>query len=329
MEAFSDQHHLVDAQAIADVTAYVSQLRPLEASGHGSGELLVHGAESYANACASCHGGAGEGDAEQAVPGLAAQHLSICVVRSMTRWMVGARTSRDSTSGYWQNWIAHDIGAICDYLSRLGAGDHSPRFGDPLQVNRCVCAAKPVRAAFTLVASGSENSQRREDNQGFPRRGHPARRPTYIAAYKYGDLFPLCSPRMASSTRDFGGAMKVGTICQRLVSTVNRSDEVSAAARLMRDAHVGYYLVVVQTVASGRAPHPIGVLTDRDLVVMLLARDVTPSAVSVGDVMTANPVTIRESDSIEDCPPKDARARGSSYAGRRRAWRSHRSVVHG
>lgn len=34
--------------------------------------------------------------------------------------------------------------------------------------------------------------------------------------------------------------MKVGTICQRLVSTVNRSDEVSAAARLMREAHVGY-----------------------------------------------------------------------------------------
>lgn len=92
--------------------------------------------------------------------------------------------------------------------------------------------------------------------------------------------------------------MKVGTICQRLVSTVKRSDEVSAAARLMRDAHVGY-LVVVQTVASDRAPHPVGVLTDRDLVVMLLARDVTPSAVSVGDVMTANPVTVRESDSVE------------------------------
>ncbi len=92
--------------------------------------------------------------------------------------------------------------------------------------------------------------------------------------------------------------MKVGTICQRLVSTVKRSDEVSAAARLMREDHVGY-LVVVETDDLGRFPRPIGVLTDRDLVVLLLARDVTPSAVSVGDVMTANPVTIRESDSIE------------------------------
>ncbi len=92
--------------------------------------------------------------------------------------------------------------------------------------------------------------------------------------------------------------MRVGTICQRQVSTVKRSAEVSAAARLMKDAHVGY-LVVVPTDASDRAPHPVRVLTDRDLVVMLLAREVTPSAVSVGDVMIANPVTVRETDSIE------------------------------
>jgi len=58
--------------------------------------------------------------------------------------------------------------------------------------------------------------------------------------------------------------MKVGTTCQRLVSTVNRSDEVSAAARLMREVHVGY-LVVVETDALGRGARPIGVLTDRDL----------------------------------------------------------------
>jgi len=60
------------------------------------------------------------------------------------------------------------------------------------------------------------------------------------------------------------------------------------------------YLVVVETDALGRVARPIGVLTDRDLVLTLLARDVIPSAVSVGDVMTANPVTIRDSDSIED-----------------------------
>src|SRR5579864_5921871 len=64
------------------------------------------------------------------------------------------------------------------------------------------------------------------------------------------------------------------------------------------------YLVVVETDALGRVARPIGVLTDRDLVLTLLARDVIPSAVSVGDVMTVNPVTIRDSDSIEDALQK-------------------------
>ena len=92
--------------------------------------------------------------------------------------------------------------------------------------------------------------------------------------------------------------MKVGTICQRVVVTVQRSDEVTTAAHLMRDKHVGY-LVVVQTDAAGGAPRPIGVLTDRDLVVTLLARDVSPGSVRVGDVMTPNPVTVAESDAME------------------------------
>src|SRR6185437_10524997 len=131
------------------------------------------------------------------------------------------------------------------------------------QVNR-LRVRRETRACRVRWSLGSENSQRREDNQGFPRRGHPARRPTYIAACKYEDLSRLCGPRMALSTRDFGGVMKVGTTCQRLVSTVNRSDEVSAAARLMREVHVGY-LVVVETDALGRGARPIGVLTDRDL----------------------------------------------------------------
>jgi CBS domain-containing protein len=91
--------------------------------------------------------------------------------------------------------------------------------------------------------------------------------------------------------------MKVGTICQRMVFTVQRSDEVTAAARVMRDKHVGY-LVVLESDPSG-LPRPIGVLTDRDLVVALLASEVNPRAVSVGDIMTPNPITVSEAESME------------------------------
>lgn len=92
--------------------------------------------------------------------------------------------------------------------------------------------------------------------------------------------------------------MKVAMVCKKLVVTVQRSDEVSHAARLIREKHLGY-LVVVETDDAGRSPRPVGVLTDRDLVVSLLARDLNAKSVLVGDVMTSNPITVLESDSVE------------------------------
>ena len=89
--------------------------------------------------------------------------------------------------------------------------------------------------------------------------------------------------------------MEIGTICQRLVFTVRRCDEVTRAAQLMREKHVGY-LVVVDFDPLAR---PVGVLTDRDIVVGVVARQVDPKAVCVGDIMTVNPITVRESDCLE------------------------------
>jgi CBS domain-containing protein len=89
--------------------------------------------------------------------------------------------------------------------------------------------------------------------------------------------------------------MAIGTICQRLVFTVRRSEEVTRAAQLMREKHVGY-LVVVEADPLAR---PVGVLTDRDIVVGVVARQVDPKAVCVGDIMTVDPITALESDSVE------------------------------
>ena len=89
--------------------------------------------------------------------------------------------------------------------------------------------------------------------------------------------------------------MEVGAVCQRLVFVIRRSDEVSRAAQLMREKHVGY-LVVVELNPLAR---PVGVLTDRDIVVGVVARQADPKAVRVGDIMTLNPVMALESDSVE------------------------------
>jgi CBS domain-containing protein len=43
----------------------------------------------------------------------------------------------------------------------------------------------------------------------------------------------------------------------------------------------------------------VGVLTDRDLVVSVIARDIDARTLKVGDVMTSGPVTVREHDPLE------------------------------
>lgn len=64
--------------------------------------------------------------------------------------------------------------------------------------------------------------------------------------------------------------MDIGSICQQSVITVRHSDDLTAAARLMREKHIGYLVVVEPHIATG-GERPIGVLTDRDIVVAVVA----------------------------------------------------------
>jgi CBS domain-containing protein len=91
--------------------------------------------------------------------------------------------------------------------------------------------------------------------------------------------------------------MKVGDICSRNVVTARESDELTAAAQLMRQQHIGY-LVVVEPKVGANALAPIGVITDRDIVVGVVARETDPRALKVGDVMTRQPVLAREDSSV-------------------------------
>lgn len=83
----------------------------------------------------------------------------------------------------------------------------------------------------------------------------------------------------------------VTDICRRDVVVVRGSDELVTAAQRMREEHIGYLVVVDE---DGRKP--IGVLTDRDIVITVIAREVDPATLKVGDVMTRNPVTVRDAD---------------------------------
>lgn len=92
-------------------------------------------------------------------------------------------------------------------------------------------------------------------------------------------------------------ALTAGELCTRNTVIAYRKTGINEAARLMREQHVGSLVVVDETVA-GRLT--VGVLTDRDIVTAVVARDLNPSALTVGDVMSADPQTVREADSVLD-----------------------------
>lgn len=62
--------------------------------------------------------------------------------------------------------------------------------------------------------------------------------------------------------------MSVGEICNREVVVADKEEDAREAARLMRQYHVGDLVVVER---RGEESIPLGVVTDRDLVIEVLA----------------------------------------------------------
>jgi len=91
--------------------------------------------------------------------------------------------------------------------------------------------------------------------------------------------------------------MTIASCCQREVVTVSTTVSVIEAARLMRDRHVGCVVVTADAAGAGV---PLGILTDRDIVVAVLALNLDPEEVSVGDVMSPGPYTVSAGDARSD-----------------------------
>jgi CBS domain-containing protein len=86
-------------------------------------------------------------------------------------------------------------------------------------------------------------------------------------------------------------------VMQRNVIIVRPFDELSWAARLMREKHIGY-LVVVEPALEDGTFRPVGVLTDRDIVVAVVAREIDARSLRVEDVMTRKPVVARADEPL-------------------------------
>jgi CBS domain-containing protein len=88
----------------------------------------------------------------------------------------------------------------------------------------------------------------------------------------------------------------IGEICNREVVLAARDTPVVEAAKLMRQYHVGTVVVVDEVNGSRRLP--IGIVTDRDLVVEIVATELDAKTITVGDVMASDLVTARESEGL-------------------------------
>ena len=91
--------------------------------------------------------------------------------------------------------------------------------------------------------------------------------------------------------------MRVEQYCKRAVVAIHASADVSEAACMMRERHVGFLVVFKD---GDPLRKPVGVITDRDIVLQVTARDVSPRAVTVEDVMTRLPMIAREVDDLSE-----------------------------
>ena len=91
--------------------------------------------------------------------------------------------------------------------------------------------------------------------------------------------------------------MSAGEYCNRDVVVIEKTESVREAINLMRENHVGDVVIVE---IREKASIPLGILTDRDVVVEILAEDVDLDAVNVGDVMSYQLVTVNEDTKLLD-----------------------------
>ena len=89
--------------------------------------------------------------------------------------------------------------------------------------------------------------------------------------------------------------MPVGELCIREVVVTPRKASVLEAAKLMRQHHVGD-VVVTDEIDGHRAP--VGIVTDRDIVLEVLAQELDATSLTVGDIMTSALITVRENDGV-------------------------------
>ena len=89
--------------------------------------------------------------------------------------------------------------------------------------------------------------------------------------------------------------MPIGEFCNREVVFATRETSIPEAAQLMRKFHVGD-LVVVDEIDGKRVP--VGIVTDRDIVIEIVSQSLDLNEFSVGDIMSPQLISVQEKEGV-------------------------------
>lgn len=89
-------------------------------------------------------------------------------------------------------------------------------------------------------------------------------------------------------------SMSVGRICVRQVDVADPDEAVQTAARRMLDRQVGSLVV------CNEFRQPVGIITDRDMAIRVVAEGRDPGGTPVSEAMTRDPHCVRENTPIEE-----------------------------
>lgn len=89
--------------------------------------------------------------------------------------------------------------------------------------------------------------------------------------------------------------MSIGDICNREVVTINAEVSGIEAAKLMREHHVGDLVITERR--KGKYV-PIGIVTDRDIIMEIIALGLDAAVISAGDIMVPSLATINEKSGV-------------------------------
>jgi CBS domain-containing protein len=83
----------------------------------------------------------------------------------------------------------------------------------------------------------------------------------------------------------------IGNSCVRTVATVTKDSTVAHAATLMRKHHIGALVMVDD---SNGANKPVGMVTDRDIAIEVVAAGLAPETVKIGEIVQRPIATVSE-----------------------------------